>query len=260
MDNQWFKIWYDRARFWGDIRVEDGMWKFGKVRLNNEGETAIFVWFINNAGIREFSFALEPLKQVEKWESWKGAWEKIGEISGTKFLAALSGGNWLIGAEEYVQCDDTRIEPLCANEHGIIELNGKEYMCLSDNDDFDSYLGDEEGNVYRAEYDDDGKLIAAELVASLGSDKGKNCLVSCNAVNVPRTFLEGLPIAYLEFLGVDWGDCYPVCYEDDRVVEDIYDSNGSLLWDTGADTDHLVVDDSYDYVRPKTEKEEEEQQ
>jgi len=257
MDNQWFKIWYDRARFWGDIRVEDGMWKFGKVRLNNEGETAILVWFINNAGIREFSYGIEPLAQTGNEKKWHGGWEEVGEIDGTKLLIAdkLESDNWRIGGVEFFPCDDTRIEPLCANEHGIIELNGKEYMCLSDNDDFDSYLGDEDGNVYRAEYNDEGKLITAELVAALDSDKGKNCLLSCHAVDMPRSFLEGLPIKYVEHLGVDWNDCYPVTYDADRVVEDIYDSNGSLLWDTGADTDNLVVDDSYDYVRPKTKDE-----
>ena len=42
-------------------------------------------------------------------------------------------------------------------------------------------------------------------------------------------------------------------------MEDIYDANGSLLWDTGASTDNLVVDDSYEYVRPKTKKEKEEE-
>lgn len=258
MDQKWFEIWYERARFWGDIQVGNGMWKFGKVRLNNDGETAVLVWFINNAGIREFSYGIEPLAQSENGEKWRGGWEEVGEISGTKLLIAESD-NWRIGGVEFVPCCDTRIEPLCENEYGILELNGKEYMCLSDNDDFDSHLGDKEGNVYKANYDDYGKLVSAERVASLDSKNGEGCLLGLEAIELPREFLEGLPIEYVGFLGAIWNDCYPVCYDADRVVEDIYDSNGSLLWDTGASTDNLVVDDSYEYVRPKTKEEKEEE-
>lgn len=258
MDQKWFEIWYERAQFWGDIQREDGMWKFGKVRLNNDGETAIFVWFINNAGIRECSHGIEPLTQAENSEKWKGKWEKIGHIDGTKFLIAENQDNWLVGAEEYVPCDDTRIEPLFANEYGIIELNGREYMCLSDNDDFDSLLGDKEGNVYKANYDDSGILVSAELVASLNSKTGVGSLLGLSAIELPREFLEGLPIEYVGYLGAIWNDCYPVCYDSDYVVEDIYDADGCLLWNPGDNTDNLVIDETYEFVRPMTKAEKEE--
>lgn len=258
MEQKWFDIWYERAQFWGEIPVYDGAWKFGKVRLNNDGETAILVWFVSNAGIRECSYAIEPLVQAECGAKWEGKWVKIGHIDGTLFLVAENQDNCLVGAEEYVPCDDTRIEPLCENEYGIIELNGVEYMCLSDNDDFDSYLGDKEGNVYKASYDDYGKLVSAELVASLDSEIGEGTLLGLEALELPREFLEGLPIEYVGFLGVIWGDCYPVCYDSDYVVEDIYDADGCLLWNPGDNTDNLVIDETYEFVRPMTKAEKEE--
>jgi hypothetical protein len=219
-------------------------WKAGKKFVGtelNHKRLSVLVERIKNAGAK-----------------WEGKWVKIGHIDGTLFLVAENQDNCLVGAEEYVPCDDTRIEPLCENEYGIIELNGVEYMCLSDNDDFDSYLGDKEGNVYKASYDDYGKLVSAELVASLDSEIGEGTLLGLEALELPREFLEGLPIEYVGFLGVIWGDCYPVCYDSDYVVEDIYDADGCLLWNPGDNTDNLVIDETYEFVRPMTKAEKEE--
>jgi len=144
------------------------------------------------------------------------------------------------------------------SEYGTVELNGKKYMYLV-NDKYDSFLGDKNGNVYKRNYDISERLIGLELAAALDSEIGEGSLLGLSATDLPREFLAGLPIRYVDFLGIAWDDCYPVCYDADRVVEDIYDANGSLLWDTGASTDNLVVDDSYEYVRPKTKKEKEEE-
>lgn len=147
------------------------------------------------------------------------------------------------------------------NEYETVELNGKEYMYLV-NDKYDSYLGDKEGNVYKANYDDYGKLVAAELVASLDSEIGESSLIGLSATDLPREFLEGLPIKYVDFLGIGWGDCYPVCYDlEDLTVDDVLDSNGWLLWEkaSGSHDTNLTIDDSYEYARPKTKKEKEEE-
>lgn len=143
------------------------------------------------------------------------------------------------------------------DELTTVELNGKKYMYLV-NDEYVEYLGDKDGNVYKGSYES-GKLKSVTLVASPKSNVEKAILSHLWVTELPREFLEDLPIKYVESLGIGWGDCYPVCYDADRVVEDIYDANGSLLWDTGASTDNLVVDDSYEYVRPKTKKEKEEE-
>ena len=133
-----------------------------------------------------------------------------------------------------------------------VELNGKEYMYLV-NDKYDSYLGDKEGNVYKANYDDYGKLVAAELVASLDSEIGESSLIGLSATDLPREFLEGLPIKYVDFLGIAWEDCYPVCYDEDLTVDDVLDSNSWLLWEKASGED-LVIDD-YEYARSKTKEE-----
>ena len=142
-------------------------------------------------------------------------------------------------------------------EYGTVELNGKKYMYLV-NDKYDSYLGDKEGNVYKANYDDYGKLVAAELVASLDSEIGESSLIGLSATDLPREFLEGLPIKYVDFLGIAWEDCYPVCYDEDLTVDDVLDSNGWLLWEASTSA-RLTLDDSYEYARPKTKKEKEEE-
>ena len=134
------------------------------------------------------------------------------------------------------------------NEYGTVELNGKEYMYL-----VNSYLGDKEGNVYKANYDDYGKLAAAELVASLDSEIGESSLIGLSATDLPREFLEGLPIKYVDFLGIAWEDCFPVCFDEDLTVDDVLDSNSWLLWEK-ASGEALVVDDSYEYARPKAEE------
>jgi len=143
------------------------------------------------------------------------------------------------------------------NEYETVELNGKEYMYLV-NDKYDSYLGDKEGNVYKANYDDYGRLVAAELVASLDSEIGESSLIGLSATDLPREFLEGLPIKYVDFLGIAWEDCYPVCYDEDLTVDDVLDSNSWLLWEKASGEDLAIVD-SYEYARPKTKKEKEEE-
>ena len=144
------------------------------------------------------------------------------------------------------------------NEYGTVELNGKKYMYLV-NDKYDSFLGDKNGNVYKPNYDNSERLIGLELAAALDSEIGEGSLLGLSATDLPREFLAGLPIRYVNFLGIAWGDCYPVCYGDDLCIDDVLDSNGRLLWGNGTGDD-LVIDDSYEYARPKTKKEKEEEE
>ena len=83
-------------------------------------------------------------------------------------------------------------------------------------------------------------------------------LIGLSATDLPREFLEGLPIKYVAFLGIAWEDCYPVSYDEDLTVDDVLDSNSWLLWEKASGED-LVIDDSYEYVRPKTKEEKEEE-
>ena len=78
-----------------------------------------------------------------------------------------------------------------------------------------------------------------------------------NVTDMPEELLAHRTLEEARTLGVDWGDCYPVCYDDDLMIDDVLDANGRLLWsgDTGGD---LVIDDSFEYARPKTDEEEEE--
>jgi len=80
-----------------------------------------------------------------------------------------------------------------------------------------------------------------------------------NVTDMPEELLAHRTLEEARTLGVDWGDCYPVCYGDDLVIDDVLDSNGWLLWGSGTGDD-LVIDDSYEYARPKAEEEEEEEQ
>jgi len=142
-------------------------------------------------------------------------------------------------------------------EYGTVELNGKKYMYLV-NDEYVEYLGDKDGNVYKGSYES-GKLKSVTLVASPKSNVEKAILSHLCATELQREFLEGLPIKYVESLGIDWGDCYPVCYDEDLTVDDVLDSNSWLLWEKASGED-LVIDDSYEYARPKTKKEKEEEE
>ena len=143
------------------------------------------------------------------------------------------------------------------SEYGTVELNGKKYMYLV-NDEYVEYLGDKDGNVYKGSYES-GKLKSVTLVASPKSNVEKAILSHLCATELQREFLEGLPIKYVESLGIDWGDCYPVCYGDDLCIDDVLDSNGRLLW-SGDTGDDLVIDESYEYARPNAEEEEEEEE
>ena len=77
--------------------------------------------------------------------------------------------------------------------------------------------------------------------------------------DIPRGELEKMTISDAAKKGVDWGDCYPVCYGDDLGIDDVLGSNGRLLWGNGTGDD-LVSDESCEYVRPNAEEEEEEKQ
>jgi len=143
------------------------------------------------------------------------------------------------------------------SEYGTVELNGKKYMYLV-NDKYDSFLGDKNGNVYKPNYDNSERLIGLELAAALDSEIGEGSLLGLSATDLPREFLAGLPIRYVNFLGIAWEDCYPVCYDEDLTVDDVLDSNSWLLWEKASGED-LVIDDSYEYARPKTKKEKEEE-
>ena len=79
-----------------------------------------------------------------------------------------------------------------------------------------------------------------------------------NVTDMPEELLAGRTLEEARTLGVDWEDCYPVCYDEDLTVDDVLDSNGWLLWGSGTGDD-LVIDDSYEYVRPKTKEEKEEE-
>ena len=138
------------------------------------------------------------------------------------------------------------------NEYGTVELGGKTYIYLV-NDEYVEYLGDKDGNVYKGSYES-GKLKSVTLVASPKSNVEKAILSHLCATELQREFLEGLPIKYVESLGIGWGDCYPVCYGDDLCIDDVLDSNGRLLWGNGTGDD-LVIDDSYEYARSKTKEE-----
>ena len=80
-----------------------------------------------------------------------------------------------------------------------------------------------------------------------------------NVTDMPEELLAHRTLEEARTLGVSWGDCYPVCYGDDLCIDDVLDSNGRLLWGNGTGDD-LVIDESYEYARPKTEEEEEEQE
>ena len=138
------------------------------------------------------------------------------------------------------------------NEYGTVELNGKKYMYLV-NDEYVEYLGDKDGNVYKGSYES-GKLESVTLVASPKSNVEKAILSHLWVTELPREFLEDLPIKYVESLGIGWGDCYPVCYDEDLTVDDVLDSNSWLLWEKASGED-LVIDDSYEYARSKTKEE-----
>lgn len=137
-------------------------------------------------------------------------------------------------------------------ENGTVELNGKRYMYLV-NDEYVEYLGDRDGNVYKGSYES-GKLTSVTLVASPKSNVEKAILSHLWVTELPREFLEDLPIKYVESLGIDWGDCYPVCYDKDLTVDDVLDSNSWLLWERASGED-LVIDDSYEYARSKIKEE-----
>ena len=77
-----------------------------------------------------------------------------------------------------------------------------------------------------------------------------------NVTDMPEELLAHRTLEEARTLGVSWGDCYPVCYDDDLCIDDVLDSNGRLLWGNGTGDD-LVIDESYEYARPKTEEEEE---
>jgi len=79
-----------------------------------------------------------------------------------------------------------------------------------------------------------------------------------NVTDMPEELLAHRTLEEARTLGVGWGDCYPVCYGDDLCIDDVLDSNGRLLWGNGTGDD-LVIDDSYEYARPKTKKEKEEE-
>ena len=143
------------------------------------------------------------------------------------------------------------------NEYGTVELGGKTYIYLV-NDEYVEYLGDKDGNVYKGSYES-GKLKSVTLVASPKSNVEKAILSHLWVTELPMEFLEGLPIKYVESLGIGWGDCYPVCYGDDLCIDDVLDSNGRLLW-SGDTGDALVIDESYEYARPNAEEDEEEEE
>lgn len=75
------------------------------------------------------------------------------------------------------------------------------------------------------------------------------------AYNLPEKFLRCITLEDADFMSLDWGDCYPVCYDDSLTIDDIADSNGTLLW-SGGDTNDLVFHDeeSADYLIPKGAK------
>ena len=77
--------------------------------------------------------------------------------------------------------------------------------------------------------------------------------------DLKRAELGKMTIVEAAEKGVDWGDCYPVCYDKDLTIDDVLDSNGWLLWEKASGED-LVIDDSYEYARPKTKKEKEEEE
>ncbi|GEM_PF-5453001 len=68
---------------------------------------------------------------------------------------------------------------------------------------------------------------------------------------IERKELEGVKI---EKLSVNWGDCYPVCYDEGLTCDDVLDSNGWLVW-AGESAEGFEVDESYEYARPKDERE-----
>jgi len=80
-----------------------------------------------------------------------------------------------------------------------------------------------------------------------------------NVTDMPEELLAHRTLEEARTLGVDWGDCYPVCYDEDLCIDDVLDSNGRLLWGNGTGDD-LVIDESYEYARPNAEEEEEEEQ
>jgi hypothetical protein len=80
-----------------------------------------------------------------------------------------------------------------------------------------------------------------------------------NVTDMPEELLAHRTLEEARTLGVDWGDCYPVCYDEDLTVDDVLDSNSWLLWEKASGED-LVIDDSYEYARPKTKKEKEEEE
>ena len=113
-------------------------------------------------------------------------------------------------------------------------------------------MTDEEGEQYKAKAEE---LLAKKLPEYEFSESS---LIGLSATDLPREFLEGLPIKYVDFLGIAWEDCFPVCYDEDLTVDDVLDSNSWLLWEKASGED-LVIDDSYEYVRPKTKEEKEEE-
>jgi hypothetical protein len=75
-----------------------------------------------------------------------------------------------------------------------------------------------------------------------------------NVTDMPEELLAHRTLEEARTLGVDWGDCYPVCYDEDLTVDDVLDSNSWLLWEKASGED-LVIDDSYEYARSKTKEE-----
>ena len=121
---------------------------------------------------------------------------------------------------------------------------------------FDWY---DDGNDY------EGALLRTETEPPIFGDEGEwidlpaGSLRGVNVTDMPEELLAHRTLEEARTLGVDWGDCYPVCYDEDLTVDDVLDSNSWLLWEKASGED-LVIDDSYEYARPKTKKEKEEEE
>ena len=121
---------------------------------------------------------------------------------------------------------------------------------------YEGDFNDYEGALLRTEseppvFGDEGQMEWIDLPA--GSLRG------VNVADMPEELLAHRTLGEARTLGVDWGDCYPVCYDKDLTIDDVLDSNGWLLWEKASGED-LVIDDSYEYARPKTKKEKEEEE
>jgi len=119
------------------------------------------------------------------------------------------------------------------NDYGTIHLNCTNYMFL---DKTGTLIGDQEGNVYRIDYDDSGKFmrkvpLTSEDVKNHMSE-GENCLSGHNISDLPENFLKNLKIDYVLFLGVSVNTGYSfICSDPYEEIEGLIDEYGRILWE-----------------------------